>query len=100
MRATIGVLVIAGAVVPAVADVSDDVIKKAVFRLTTAYQCAPIIKDDAPYEWAKANTAELLSAAGVSDPTADELISKVEAQGRERGPLNEKLCRNMLANFK
>ncbi|GAA2867485.1 hypothetical protein GGQ99_001286 [Aminobacter niigataensis] len=79
----------------ALAESTDEAVKKTVFRLTTAFQCAPIIKDQGPYEWAKKNAAEL-----VGSTKAAELAAHVEGQSLDGSPLNEKFCRKMLENFK
>jgi len=76
------------------AEPSDGDVKKAIFRLTTAYQCGPILKDLAPYAWAKKEASRL-----VGDKKSVEMIAYVEAQSREGSPLNEKSCRNMTKNF-
>lgn len=92
MRAVILLAMMAGA---AAADEAETSVKTAIFRLTTAYQCATIINDDQPYNWAKRNAVEL-----VGEAKAAEMISYVESQARDGGSLNEKFCRNMTAKFK
>lgn len=92
MRTLILLMMMAGA---ANADDAEVAIKKTVFRLTTAYQCAAIINDDRPYDWAKRNAVEL-----VGEAKAAEMIAFVESQGTDGSPLNEKFCRNMTAKFK
>lgn len=77
------------------AEPSEEDVKKAIFRLTTAYQCAPIIDDYSPYNWAKGHAAQL-----VGNDKAAEMVAYVEAQGREGSPLNEKMCRNMTKNYR
>lgn len=69
--------------------------KIAAFQMTTAYQCAPIIKDETPYEWAKANASKL-----VGPSKAAEMILVVEAQGTDGSPLTETICRNLIKNYR
>lgn len=82
------------------AGAADDPVTTAAFRLGMAYQCAPIIGNDAPYEWAKKDAAALLSAAGTTSPTVEELVSKIQAEGRDGVALDKSFCETMLANFK
>jgi hypothetical protein len=97
MRALILLAMMAGT---AVADEREEAIKKTAVRLTLAYQCAAITGDYRPYEWAKENAAAILADAGVTDPTVEQFVAKVEEQSTEGSHLNEKFCRNMLKNFK
>lgn len=92
MRAVILVVMMAGM---AAADEAETSVKTAIFRLTTAYQCATIINDDQPYDWAKRNAVEL-----VGETKATEMIAYVESQDRDGTSLNEKFCRNMLKNYR
>lgn len=84
---------------PALADEAQDAINAAGFRLATTYHCAPVLKDDAPWEWAKSNAAELLAAAGVSSPTAAEMIAATEDQERGNPAIAPDLCRDLIAAF-
>lgn len=97
MRALILLAMMVGT---AVADEREEAIKKTSVRLTLAYQCAAITGDNGPYEWAKKDAATNLATAGVTTPALEGLIAKVEEQGTGNTQLNEKLCRNMLKNYR
>lgn len=81
--------------VPAHAEPAEEDVRKAIFRLTTAYQCASIMDDYGPYKWAKEDAAQIVG----DDKTAD-MIAYVEAQSREGSPLTERMCRNLTKNYK
>lgn len=82
---------------PAAAMTADEekAYKRAAFQLTTAYQCAPIINDIAPYNLAKDKAVQL-----VGPNKAAEMIAAVESQSREGAPMTEAFCRNMLSGLK
>lgn len=71
------------------------------FRLTTAYHCAAVTGDVAPYEAASSDAPSALAAASVTAPTATEMIAAVEARDRDNVPptLTPQLCRDLLAAF-
>lgn len=77
------------------AEPSDDDMKKAIFQLGTAHLCAPIMKDNAPYEWAKQN---LIDLAGSEQ--ASKLINVMIQQDRDPGPLTAPMCRNLTKNYR
>lgn len=80
---------------PAHAEPAEEDVKKAIVQLGTAHLCAPIMSDEAPYEWAKGNLIDL-----VGSERANELISVMLEQDRDPGPLTERMCRNLTKNYR
>lgn len=92
MRVRIAVLMVAACAAPVFAD--EDGVKKAAFRLTTAYQCAPMTGNHEAYEWAKADAVKL-----VGYEKAAEIVAAVEAQGTEGSTLSKALCETFTQGF-
>lgn len=80
---------------PAAADGREEAIKKAIFRLSLAFHCTPVLKDDGPYAWAKSDAVNL-----VGNAEADKMVAYVENRPWTGAPLNEKFCRIWTKNFK
>jgi len=66
------------------------------WRLTVAYHCAPAINDAKPYARAKADVPKILADAGVTSPTAAEMIAAVERQDQGTTSPGPRLCRDLL----
>lgn len=93
------VLMIGIALLPtgAMAGTKQDVMNAVAFRLTTAYQCAPLTGDKALYERLKAKAPDELAKVGVDQASASLIISSIESQKQDsNGALTKQLCQDLL----
>lgn len=100
MRAILTVMMILTADAAWATEAQQKAINAVAMRLTTAYQCQPLTGDRSAYEAAKAAAPKALEGAGVTTPTAAEMIAATEAQLQDSSKLTPAICKSLLEMMK